>query len=532
MGIFISVPKTIECILAAVIFTALFAPCFYKLLGILQSCGYSGKKFFGWSRKKNNLVFTRHLLLTLLLLTSSAGISFIFAFLDEWAAIVGCAAYVIFLIVYTWADIRVALKTPVTLTPRFKRLYAVLVFIIAVFSYFAIVLLNFADAVWGNRFFNILRYVPLSLFPLLMIPLAALANLVAKVYEVPRNKKYVKAAKEKFKSSGLKVVGITGSFGKTSTKQILFEILSKKYRVLSTPRSHNTPLGLALAINNNDLNEFDIFIAEMGARHLGDIEELCQICPPDYSLITGICPQHLESFGTIENVIKAKSEILTYTKEEAVIASDCFELFAPAPCKATRADCVTDIVCDCSGTSFNLTLGGKTERVTTKLLGKHCAENIALAAQIAFKLGMSLAEIKQAVEGLDYVEHRLQLIKSGEVNILDDGYNSNVKGAAAAIEVLKSFKGRKIAVTPGLVELGILEEEENRALGEKLVGLDFVILVGDTLVTPVREGYLSGGGEAQKIKTVPSLSAAQNELKGILTAGDTVLFLNDLPDIY
>ncbi|MDE6356208.1 MAG: UDP-N-acetylmuramoyl-tripeptide--D-alanyl-D-alanine ligase [Clostridia bacterium] len=532
MGIFISVPKTIECVLAAVIFTALFAPCFYKLLGILQSCGYSGKKFFGWARKKNNLVFTRHSLLTLLLLMSSAGISFLFAFVNEWAAIIGCSSYIIFLIVYTWADNRVALKTPVVATPRFKRLYIILIFIIAVLAYLAIVLLNFADAVWGNRFFNLLRYVPLSLFPLLMIPLAAFANLCAKIYEVPHNKKYVKAAREKLKANPVKVVGITGSYGKTSTKQILAQILSKKFRVLSTPRSHNTPLGLALAINDNDLNDFDIFVAEMGARHLGDIEELCQICPPDYSIISGICPQHLESFGTIENVVKAKSEILAYTKEEAVIAEDCFELFASSPCRVSPADCVSNILCGCEGTSFDLTLGGKTESVKTKLLGRHCAQNIALAAAVAFKLGMSLEEIKCAVEELDFIEHRLQLIKSGEVNILDDGYNSNVKGAAAALEVLKNFKGRKICVTPGLVELGILEEEENRALGGKLTGLDFVILVGDTLIAPVKEGYLSNGGDAQKLKVVPSLNAAQNELKGILAAGDTVLFLNDLPDIY
>ncbi len=532
MGIFISVPKTIECIVCAVLFTALFAPCFYKLLGILQSCGYNGKKFFQWSRKKNNLIFTRHSLLTLLLLMSSAGVSFCFAFAGQWAAVVGCGAYVIFLIVYVWADNKVALKTPVTATPRFKRLYGILIFLIAVIAYFAVVLLNFADAVWGNRFFNILRYVPLSLFPLLMIPLTLLANLVSKIYEVPRNRKYVKSAKEKLKNNPLKVVGITGSYGKTSTKQILSSILSKKFRVLSTPRSHNTPLGLALAINNNDLNDFDIFVAEMGARHLGDIEELCQICPPDYSVITGICPQHLESFGSIENVIKAKSEILNYTKEEAVIASDCFALFSASPCKKLSADCVTDIVCNCDGTSFNLNLGGESVRITTKLLGKHSAENIALAAAVAFKLGMTLPEIKQAAEELDYIGHRLQLIKSGDINILDDGYNSNVKGASAALEVLKSFKGRKIVVTPGLVELGVLEEEENRALGEKLVGLDFVILVGDTLVAPVKEGYISGGGEAQKIKTVPNLGAAQNELKGILSPGDTVLFLNDLPDFY
>lgn len=532
MGIFISVPKTIECILCAVVFTALFAPCFYKLLGILQSCGYGGKKFFGWTRKKNNLIFTRHTMLTMLCALSSAGISFCFSFAGEWSAVIGLSAYVIFFIVYTWADNRVALKTPVAPTPRFKRLYTVLIFCLLVITYFAIVLLNFADAVWGNRIFQILRYAPLSLFPVLMIPLVLLANLVAKIYEVPRNKKYVRVAKAKLLSSKIKVVGITGSYGKTGTKQILLSILSQKYRVLATPRSHNTPLGLALTINGNKLEDYDILIAEMGARHLGDIDELCEICPPDYSIITGICPQHLESFGSEQNIVKAKGEILARTKTAAFIAADCYDLFKDAPCKTLCADCASNISATSAGTSFTLTLDGQSASVTTKLLGKHSAENIALAAEVAYELGLSLAEISAAISNLEYIEHRLQLIKSGEVNILDDGYNSNIKGAAAAIEVLKSFGGRKICVTPGLVELGILEESENGRLGEQLAGLDYVILVGDTLIAPVREGYAQAGGDMQKLQTVQSLAAAQEVLKGILSAGDTVLFLNDLPDIY
>ena len=130
------------------------------------------------------------------------------------------------------------------------------------------------------------------------------------------------------------------------------------------------------------------------------------------------------------------------------------------------------------------------------------------------------------------MEHRLQLTKSNGINILDDGYNANVKGARAALEVLRSFGGRKIIVTPGIVELGILEEKENRQFGELLAGLDLVILVGDTLVTPVKEGYLSAGGGAEKLIVRETLKDAQRELKSYLAKGDTVLFLNDLPDIY
>ncbi|MDE7330349.1 MAG: UDP-N-acetylmuramoyl-tripeptide--D-alanyl-D-alanine ligase [Clostridia bacterium] len=515
----------------AVVFSLLLSGCCYRLLGILQSVGYGGKKLFDWANKRDNMVISRHFLLTILCALSSAILGLCFSFAGEYAGVIGLAGYLIFLPLYIWADNKVALKVPLTFTPRLKRLCAVLTLIIAIFVYVAVTLLNFGDYVWGSAVFSSLRYVPLSLFPMFIIPLVLLANVLAKIYEVPHNRGFIKKAKAKLAKSDIKIIGITGSYGKTSTKRILADILSKKYRVLSTPRSHNTPMGLALAINSNDLGNYDIFIAEMGARHVGDIAELCALCPPAYALITGICPQHLESFGSVENIVKAKGEILSGCKS-AVIASDCFEMFEAYPCAKTRADCVSDIICTCEGSGFTLTLGGASAKTHTKLLGKHAVDNIALAASLAFELGMTLEEVAEAIPQIGYIEHRLQLIKSGGVNILDDGYNSNVKGAAAAIEVLRSFKGRKIAVTPGLVELGVLEKSENYMLGARLTGLDFVILVGERLVEPVKDGYIENGGDPEKIKVVLGLDNAQEELKGILQDGDTVLFLNDLPDYY
>lgn len=537
---FISVAKITESILIALIFSALLSGCCFKLLGILQSCGYGGKRFLKWAGKKNNMILTRHLLLTMLCALAYAVIALCFSFAGEWAAVLGTAAYIILLSVYIWADNRVALRTPATPTPRFKRLYAVLIVLTAVITYFTVTLLNYADFVYtrdyagygGAHIFNILRFCPLAAFPLLLIPLVLLANLISKIYEVPHNRRFVKKATEKLRSSSVRVIGITGSYGKTSTKHILAGILKRKFRVLSTPRSHNTPMGLALSVNNNNLNNYDIFIAEMGARNAGDIAELCEICPPDYSVITGICPQHLESFGSVENIVKAKGEILAFTKSEAFIADDCYEMFENFTCNKTRCGKVFNAVCLPEGCTFCVTLDGKEVKLKTRLLGVHNAENIALAVQLAYKLGMTAEEIVAAVEKLDYIEHRMQLIKSGEVNILDDGYNSNVKGAAAALEVLKSFAGRRIVVTPGLVELGILEESENKQLGARLVGFDYIILVGETLVIPVKEGYLENGGEKEKLVIKQTLSAAQEELKNYLAAGDTVLFLNDLPDIY
>ena len=532
MGIFISVPKTIECIVIAVFFAFAMLLSSAKLLGILQSCTYSNKKLLEWARKKCNMTLGRHLLLALCCALASAVISLAFSFAGQWSAVIGLSAFVIFFALFVIADTRLSLRSPATLTPRFGRLMLAVWLVNAIVIYFAVTLLNFGDHLWGNALFSTLKYVCLAVFPLCILPMVCLSNLIIKAYEVPRNARFVREAGKKLAAARPIVVGITGSYGKTSTKTILAAMLSKKFNVLATPRSHNTPLGVAKTINEADLADTQIFIAEMGARHVGDIAELCAFCPPDYSLVTGICPQHLESFGSIENIVKAKGEILENTKIKAYIAPDCFGLFSSYGCVKASGDCVSDIAAGCDGVTFTLTLGGNSRRVHTRLLGEHAARNIGLCAMCAFEMGVPFADVCEAIEQLDFVEHRLQLIKSNGVNIIDDGYNANIKGAEAALEVLKTFGGRRIVVTPGLVELGILDESENAALGAKLVGFDQVILVGDTLVGHVKEGYLKAGGDDGKLIVVPTLMDAEKALSGMIAKGDAVLFLNDLPAVY
>lgn len=532
MGIFISWEKTLECVLIALCFGALLTMSSTKLIGALQEFGYSGTKLLRWARKRNNMSFERLALLGMLCALSCAIVSLCFSFAGKWAALVGLVPYAVFFGVYIYADGKIALRVPAVRTRRFKRLEAVLFFVCSIVSYIVVTLLNFIAEVCKSAAFDVLRYVPLAILPFMLLLLVCAANALAKIYEVPHNRTYIRKATKKIADSHITVVGITGSYGKTSTKNILAAMLGKKYKVLSTPRSHNTPIGIALAVNANNLSDFDIFIAEMGARNVGDIAELCAICPPDYSVITGICAQHLETFESLENIIKAKGEILSATRKKAFLAEDCASYFADSPCPAEVCNCVSDVVSDCNGTQFTLTLGGESVRVKTRLLGAHCARNIGIAAQLAYELGVSLSDIAAAAEGLDFVEHRLQLTVANGINILDDGYNANVKGARAALEVLRTFGGRKLVVTPGIVELGILEESENREFGKLLAGLDLVILVGDTLVAPVKEGYAEAGGDPEKLLVRATLKDAQAELKKILERDDTVLFLNDLPDIY
>ncbi len=532
MWIFIDWQTTLECVLISLLFAAFMTVVCFKPLGILQAFGYKCGKFMGWAGRKNNLTQPRLSVLALASLLACAVISLCFGFAGRWSAVIGLTAYVVFFVLYTVSEARHSIRGGAALTPRLSRLLITLYLLFAILIYIVVTLLNFAEYVWGERLFACLKYCALAVFPFTALPIICLAEFVTLLWEAPINRSYVKRAKAKLAAAEVTVVGITGSFGKTGAKNVLKAMLEKKYRVVATPSSYNTPLGIARTVNGAELEKGSVFIAEMGARRQGDIAELCALCPPDYSLITGICPQHLESFKTLENIVSTKGEIIGATKQKTFIAADCYDRFSSAGEKAVCCDSVKDIRADCTGTEFTLCLGGAERRVKTVLLGEHSAANIGLCAQLAYAMGVSLDDIAQAIGELEFVEHRLQLIKTNGVNILDDGYNSNVVGAEAALKVLRSFDGKKIVVTPGLVELGVLEESENEALGRQLVGLDFVILVGETLVRALERGYMNGGGEGEKLAVVPSLEKAQELLKGVISQGDTVLFLNDLPEIY
>lgn len=532
MVFFINWQTTLECVLIALFFASLLTLALFKPLGVLQSCGYRNREFFRWAGRKSNLIFSRFCLLALSSMLSCAVLALCFSFAKSYADIVSLAAYLIFFVLYVAADARYSFRGGATLTPRFKRLLIAVWLVIAIVTYICTSLLNFIDFIWGERFFEYLKYCALAAIPFAALPIAAFANLITLIWEKPINSSFVSKAKKKLASADITVIGITGSYGKTGVKNILKAMLSKKYEVLATPASYNTPLGIAKTVNTNDLPKGGVFIAEMGARNVGDIKELCDICPPDWSLITGICSQHLESFKSLEAIVSTKGEIIPATKNNCFIATDAYEYFKDAGDKVKRCDCVSEVNADCTGTEFTLTLGGQSKKVKTKLLGAHSAANIGLCAEAAYALGVSLDDLAAAIEGLEFTEHRLQLLEANGVNILDDGYNSNVVGAKAAVEVLRSFGGNKICVTPGLVELGVLEESENRQLGAELVGLDYIILVGETLVEAVKKGYLDGGGDAEKLTIVPTLQIAQDKIAQIIKKGDCVLFLNDLPSKY
>jgi len=432
-------------------------------------------------------------------------------------------------------------KKPLVYTQRMQRLYAVL----------AALSLVLALALGLSRFVSALTLV----LPAFAAALVYIAALCAQPMEKRVNMGFYRAAQRKLQARpDLIKVGITGSYGKTSTKYMLEAILSQKYRVLMTPGNLNTDMGVTRVINEQLLPEHQVFIAEMGARHPGDIKTLMELVKPKYGIVTSVGPQHLETFGSVDGVANTKFELVQGLPEDGAVAlpSDdgIAEGFAKREAalplasrhiagnhKAGRGMAAKDVEVGAWGSRFTLqNADGKTVKAETKLLGAHNISNLLLAATLADVMGMTLEEIASGIAKVEPVEHRLQILPGQGVTVIDDAYNANPKGAEAAIDVLTAFSGRHIVVTPGMVELGGEEDALNRGWGvsmaKKLGRGDIAVLVGHKHAQPIADGLTEGGFPQENLRRAANLAEAQGMLPDILRPGDTVLFENDLPDSY
>lgn len=385
------------------------------------------------------------------------------------------------------------------------------------------------------------------LLPAFEAALIALAALCAQPMEKRINRQFVDDAKKRLEAMpNLIRIGITGSYGKTSTKFLLRDILSVRYSVLATPSSFNTTMGVTRVIREQLTGNHQVFIAEMGARHVGDIRELVRLVHPKYGLLTSVGPQHLETFGTIQNIANTKYELIDGLPEDGVafFADDAklvHELYERCLVEKVltginglgqelRAENLRVTI---NGSKFDLvTVDGRVKPCTTRLLGRHNISNIVLAASVALKLGLTLDEIGAGIRKIAPVEHRLQLIK-GAMTVIDDAFNSNPSGAQEALNVLSGFPQNRIIITPGFVEQGEKEEELNYQFGAQMAGkVDVAILVGKKHSRPIHDGLTVAGFDEANIYVVPNLDEASVVLRQIGKAGDTVLFENDLPDNY
>ncbi len=350
------------------------------------------------------------------------------------------------------------------------------------------------------------------------------------------------------KQKGLIRIGITGSYGKTSNKFILDTLLRERFSVLTTPGSFNTPMGLSRVIRERLQPGHQVFIGEMGARHRGDIRELCRLVKPQIGMLTAVGAQHLDTFKTVDRIAETKYDLIRALPEDglAVFLDDgdrVKELFGrtrgvPAILTGRTGDDAwpENISCDSSGSHFDIHFKGEEETLhcSTMLLGRMNIDNITACAALARRLGVTPRQLQRGIGRLRPVEHRMQLIPNpGGVTVIDDSFNSNPVSSAMALETLALFPGRRIIVTPGMVELGKDEKDYNRAFGEKMAScVDEAVLVGEKHTGPIREGLISRGFPAGHIHVFKSLEEAVGYLNSIRTGGDVILYENDLPDNY
>lgn len=348
----------------------------------------------------------------------------------------------------------------------------------------------------------------------------------------------------------LKIIGITGSFGKTSTKHYLYRILSERYNVLMTPGNFNTTLGVVRTIREQLKPHHEVFIVEMGAKQRGDIKEICDLVHPDMGIITSVGEMHLETFGSVESVARTKFELMealpagglcVVNIDSEAAARHLAELGGGAVTYGVaNADAEYRAVNICYGageTTFDVATGGACdEGYATHLLGRGNILNITAALAVAERMGVGRDMRHRGVRQIEQVEHRLSQRRGGGVTILDDAYNSNPEGARMALEVLSHFAtdGRRYVVTPGFVEMGTKQYDNNRGFGRDIAAsrADEVYVVNEVNREAITRGLTDGGYDEDRVHCVASFKEAMAELQPRLRAGDVVLYENDLPDSF
>lgn len=396
---------------------------------------------------------------------------------------------------------------------------------------------------------NLLPYIfvgsALYLTPLLV----PLSNLINKPIETAINNWYINDAKKKLAAMpDLHKVGITGSYGKTSMKFYLSELLSSQYETLKTPESFNTPMGVTITVRRDLKPTHEYFICEMGARRVHEIKELCGIANPHDGIITSVGPQHLETFGSIENVVNTKFELADCVKanggkiylnyDNELIRAKVGEYPNAVTYGTTEGSMWrgSDVSVSDRGTEFTVTApDGKSCRFGTKLLGEHSVQNLLGAIAYACGTGIPMEKLVLPVKRIAAVPHRLQLLdKGGGVTYIDDAYNSNPSGCRAALAVLGLFDACRILVTPGMVELGAKQAELNFEFGQEAAkACDYIVLVGKAQTQPIYDGIKDAGFDMEKVYVADGLNDALAKANSYPTDKKKVVLLeNDLPDNY
>lgn len=346
--------------------------------------------------------------------------------------------------------------------------------------------------------------------------------------------------------TGLIKIGITGSFGKTTTKNIMQAMISEQFNSLMTPASYNTPMGITRTIREMLKPIHQVFVCEMGADHVGDIEELMNFVHPTIGVVTSIGPQHLNTFGSQENITNEKMKMIEMLPSDGFGALNYDNEFirnykiknnvetVTYGVKSTDTDyTVKNIKYTQTGSSFTVCYKDETCDLETKLLGELNILNILSAVAVARHLGVSWTTIQRAVKSMKQVEHRLELKRINGFRFIDDAFNSNPTGSEMAVKVLGMMPNTRIIVTPGMIDLGERQTAINHYFGTIMKGnADIVILVGKNQTKPIYDGLKDSRFDMNHVLVVDKVQEAFNYVYTHATPQDTILLENDLPDAF
>ena len=493
---------------------------------MFQQNSYRVERYNRWLRSTGEW-YSRANILALL-----ASITFIFT-----SHVVALSIFAAWALVIAVAEFSIKYKIPIAYTMRVKRLFITrLIFTFAVVAVVHI----FAKG-----------YTLVAMMALTFDYWTILANLINRPLEQAISRWYYNDAKRMLRAMpNLTIIGVTGSFGKTSTKHFLYRVLSEKYNVLMTPGNFNTTLGVVRTVREHLKPHHEVFIVEMGAKQRGDIKEICDLVEPTIGVVTSVGEMHLETFGSVENVARTKFELIDALPKggygivniDSEAANNYIKKngYDVATYSVEREDAnfrASNILYSATETRFDVAHNDRVdEGYATHILGRGNILNITAALAVAEHLGIGIEARRRAVRQIEQVEHRLSMRRSGGIAILDDAYNSNPDGARMALEVLSGFAtdGKRYVVTPGFVEMGSKQFENNKIFGCDLARskVDGVYVVNEVNRVAITEGLAEGGYPNAQVECVASFVEAMAALQPKLKAGDVVLYENDLPDSF
>ncbi len=539
--------KTFMGIAAAVALAALavrVAGRQHRLLHLFQLEHYEGARLLLWLRRRSETWAPRELI--------ALGALYAAAVADSGAGLEWVASALLLLstpiAAIGVADWRRPTVKSLVFTGRAKRLFA-----LALAPSILVALAALLIAILGMSTAALAIVLALGLALLALSPWLLLgANRVLAPVQATINRRYETNARRTLDDVGPLVVGITGSYGKTTTKFCVGEVLAADRPTLVTPESFNSYLGVIRTINERLEQRHEAFVVEMGMFRRGDIQELCELVKPTIGVITAIGPMHLERLGSIDEIAAAKGELLEALPADGHFVTNaddprCLELASAAHVPVTLFGIdnpsaqvlARNVALEDGHTNFELHLDGPQSpalAIRAKLLGRHNTLNLLAAAALGRALGIDAQRIARGLMSVSAPEHRLAPIhnRAAGIVVIDDAYNSNPAGAAHALEVLREHPAqRRLLVTPGMVELGEQEQDLNRRFGEQAAEVcDLVILVGRSRTAPIRQGLQSAGMDGESVHVVDDIHEATDVLGRLTRSGDVVLFENDLPDTY